>query len=192
MEASSGCHAIIAAPFSRTFSFKTTNPSSFSNTPMSDTSRPGSASASKEFAARPSGGEYGPNGVSQQRVPQSPKLPTRVLQFDCKDNSAKMIKPTGRRLGSTTRLQLTRSGLPDPLDTVVVEIPDFPRKMKEVALFVDADTQQCFSMNPDHHGKSNVLLAKIHLERLHAKSRHINGLREVWVQNTSSLLCFQE
>ena len=70
-------------------------------------------------------------------------------------------------------------------DTTIVNLP---RNMKEVALFVDADTQQKLSTDPDHNKESNVLLAKIHLDRLGAKSRHVNSLRQVYVQNVSWLV----
>lgn len=66
-------------------------------------------------------------------------------------------------------------------------IVKLPGRMKEVALFVDANTQRRVSIDPDNNNESNVLLAKIHLDRL-AKWRHITGLRQVYVQNVSCLL----
>lgn len=193
MEAPSGCHAIIAAPFSRKFSFKTTNSHSNRNVPMSESNRRGSAGGEEAAPRRISGSEDGDHAAYKIRIPPSPRSQARVLQYDCKDNSARILKPAGKGPLSAPTHRLTFQELPDLTDTMVVDLPsNRPKKMKEVALFVDADTQQYVSTSPDYHQKSNLLLAKIHLERLHAKSRHIHQLRQVYVRNISSLFALQE
>lgn len=63
-----------------------------------------------------------------------------------------------------------------------------PRKMKEVVLFIDAETQQYVTTDPDHN-QATVLLAKIRLDRLPKdKTKPISDIRHIYVQNAEYLL----
>lgn len=119
--------------------------------------------------------------------PSSPRLGKRVLQYDCKSREARVVRAIGMSQPEPLRCNLlTFPDLPDSrTDSTIVELPG---RSKEVALFVDANTQQYVSNDPDHNKESNLLVAKIHLDRLGARAWQISGLRQVYVQNVSSLL----
>lgn len=60
--------------------------------------------------------------------------------------------------------------------------------MKEFVLFVDSGTQQRLSTEPQSGQESNVLLAKVPLNRLDESRRQIKECREIYVQNMDYLL----
>ncbi|KAK4900238.1 hypothetical protein LTR27_002462 [Elasticomyces elasticus] len=100
----------------------------------------------------------------------------RVLLFDCERENWEVLHEQDIREERANGAKLKELYLP-------------PAR-KEIALFVDADTQTDFSTNQDNHGRSTVLLSKLYMDRLGPLNnfwRRLGGLRTIYVRNFESL-----